>query len=172
MTGMYQTTIGAHHHRSHRDDGYQLPAGVKVATDRFREAGYFTANLVEMPAGFGFKGTGKTDWNFKTEGRPFDSDQWSDLKSHQPFYAQINFKETHRTYKSPKKVDPAKVTLPPYYPDHPVTRADWAEYLDETIELDRKVLSDIAIQDEGAFTQIVAKAKAAFEAKPKVKAAA
>ena len=40
------------------------------------------------------------------------------------------------------------------------------------ILLDRKVLSDIAIQDEGAFTQIVAKAKAAFEAKPKVKAAA
>lgn len=38
------------------------------------------------------------------------------------------------------------------------------------ILLDRKVLSDIAIQDEGAFSQIVAKAKAALEAKPKVKA--
>ena len=30
MTGMYQTTIGAHNHRSHRDDGYQLPEGVRV----------------------------------------------------------------------------------------------------------------------------------------------
>ena len=29
MTGMYQTTIGAHNHRSHRDDGYQLPDGVR-----------------------------------------------------------------------------------------------------------------------------------------------
>ena len=28
MTGMYQTTIGAHNHRSHRDDGYGLPEGV------------------------------------------------------------------------------------------------------------------------------------------------
>src|SRR5689334_6920731 len=28
MTGMYQTAIGAHNHRSHRDDGYTLPAGV------------------------------------------------------------------------------------------------------------------------------------------------
>ena len=28
MTGMYQTTIGAHNHRSHRDDGYTVPAGV------------------------------------------------------------------------------------------------------------------------------------------------
>jgi large subunit ribosomal protein L20 len=34
------------------------------------------------------------------------------------------------------------------------------------ILLDRKVLSDIAIQDEGAFAQIVAKSKAALEAKP------
>src|SRR6266705_4869391 len=25
MTGMYATTIGAHNHRSHRDDGYALP---------------------------------------------------------------------------------------------------------------------------------------------------
>jgi arylsulfatase A-like enzyme len=88
MTGMYQTTIGAHHHRSHRDDGYQLPAGVKVATDRFREAGYFTANLRELPASFGFKGSGKTDWNFTYAGKPFDSDQWSDLKAHRPFYGE------------------------------------------------------------------------------------
>src|SRR5205823_5582116 len=62
MTGMYQTTIGAHNHRSHRDDGYQLPPGVRVLTEWFRDAGYKTANLAEMPAGFGFKGTAKTDW--------------------------------------------------------------------------------------------------------------
>ena len=31
MTGMYQTTIGAQNHRSHRDDGYTLPAGVRNA---------------------------------------------------------------------------------------------------------------------------------------------
>jgi N-sulfoglucosamine sulfohydrolase len=28
-TGMYQTTIGAHHHRSHRVDGYTLPASAR-----------------------------------------------------------------------------------------------------------------------------------------------
>src|SRR3712207_1277450 len=37
MTGMYQTTIGAHHHRSHRDDGYQLPQGVRLLTDWLRD---------------------------------------------------------------------------------------------------------------------------------------
>ncbi|MBN8506177.1 MAG: sulfatase-like hydrolase/transferase [Burkholderiales bacterium] len=31
-TGMYQTTIGAQNHRSHRTAEYPLPAGVKVVT--------------------------------------------------------------------------------------------------------------------------------------------
>lgn len=139
MTGMYQTTIGAHHHRSHRDDGYQLPAGVKVMTDRFREAGYFTANVVQLPETFGFKGSGKTDWNFTYPGQPFDGKSWEELKTKQPFYAQINFQETHRKFRAPAKADPAKVDLPPIYPDHPVARKDWAEYLDAATELDRKI---------------------------------
>jgi N-sulfoglucosamine sulfohydrolase len=138
-TGMYQTTIGAHNHRSHRDDGYVLPAGVRVASDWMRQAGYFAANVIEFPASFGFKGTGKTDWNFTYYGEPFDSARWSDLASHQPFYAQINFNETHRQFHAPPKADPAKVEIPPYYPDHPVTRNDWAQYLDSATELDRKV---------------------------------
>src|SRR3954468_20820988 len=63
MTGMYQTTIGAQNHRSHRDDGYKLPDGVRVIPDRMREAGYFTANVRNLPAPIKFKGTAKTDWN-------------------------------------------------------------------------------------------------------------
>lgn len=139
MTGMYQTTIGAHNHRSHRDDGYVLPAGVHVLTDWLRDRGYATANVKTFPAGVGFQGTGKTDWNFTYTGRPFDTDRWQDLKARQPFYAQVNFQETHRTYHAPKRADPAKVEFPPYYPDHPVTRADWAAYLDSATALDEKV---------------------------------
>ena len=138
MTGMYQTTIGAHHHRSHRDDNYQLPSGVRVLTDWLRDAGYFTDNVRELPDALDFKGSGKTDWNFTYTGKPFDSEKWSDLKAHQPFYAQINFQETHRGFRAPKHADPAKVELPPWTPDHPVARADWAKYLDSATELDRK----------------------------------
>jgi N-sulfoglucosamine sulfohydrolase len=139
MTGMYQTTIGAHNHRSHRDDGYRLPSGVRLLTDWMRDAGYFTANVRALGPAMGFRGTGKTDWNFTYEGKSFDSERWADLKNNQPFYAQINFQETHRTFHAPRRADPAKVQIPPYYPDHPVTRADWAEYLDSATELDRKV---------------------------------
>jgi N-sulfoglucosamine sulfohydrolase len=139
MTGMYQTTIGAHNHRSHRDDGYKLPQGVRLLSDWMHDAGYFTANVREFPAPIKFKGTAKTDWNFTAPAKPFDSEQWTDLKTKQPFFAQVNFSETHRKFNAPKHADPAKVQVPPYYPDDPVVRKDWAEYLDSATELDRKI---------------------------------
>jgi arylsulfatase A-like enzyme len=139
MTGMYQTTIGAHNHRSHRDDGYRLPRGVRLVTEYFRDGGYFTANIGQLPPQLKFKGTEKTDWNFTPPENPFDSRRWSDLKSHQPFFAQINFQETHRRFHAPPRTDPAVIEVPPYEPDHPVTRADRAAYFDSTAELDRKV---------------------------------
>lgn len=138
-TGMYQTTIGAHNHRSHRDDGYTLPAGVRLISQRMRDAGYFTANIKELPPEAGFKGTAKTDWNFAMPMRPFDSAKWDDLKGHQPFYAQVNFQETHRAFHGEPHADPAKVEIPPYYPDHEVTRKDWAQYLDAATALDKKI---------------------------------
>ena len=139
MTGMYQTTIGAHNHRSHRDDGYRLPPGVRLLTEWFHDGGYYTVNVRHLPRAIGFQGTAKTDWNFTPPEKPFDSDRWADLKSHQPFFAQINFQETHRPFQAPRRADPAKVEIPPYEPDHPVTRADRAAYLDAATELDRKV---------------------------------
>lgn len=148
MTGMYATTIGAQNHRTANKQ--PLPEGVKPLTEWLRDAGYFTANVVEMPESFGFKGSPKTDWNFQMPAKPFDSAQWTDLKSHQPFYAQVNFHETHRENHAPKKADPAKVEIPPYYPDHPIVRQDWAEYLDAASELDRKIGTILAqLEKEG-----------------------
>jgi len=139
MTGMYQTTIGAHQHRTAEKDKQPLPDGVKVVTDWLRDAGYFTANVREFPESVNLKGSGKTDWNFKYTGKPFDSANWADLKDHQPFYAQVNFQETHRSFHAPAHADPQKVEIPPYYPDHSIVRQDWAQYLDAATELDRKV---------------------------------
>ncbi|HPA17640.1 MAG TPA: sulfatase-like hydrolase/transferase [Verrucomicrobiae bacterium] len=101
-TGMYQIAFDAQHHRSHRDDGHLLPPDIRLIADRLRDVGYFTANVVQLPPEAGFRGTGKTDWNFCYEGKPFDSNRWQDLAGHQPFYAQINFNETHRVYKKEK----------------------------------------------------------------------
>lgn len=139
MTGMYQTAIGAHNHRSNRKGNAPLPEGVRVLPDWLRDAGYYTANLQRLPPAVGFRGTGKTDWNFTPPAKPWDTNAWADVKANQPFYAQLNFSETHRAFKAPAKADPAKVEIPPYYPDHPTTRKDWAQYLDSASELDRKV---------------------------------
>lgn len=136
-TGMYQTSIGAHHHRSHRDDGYRLAEPVRVFTDYLRAAGYHTSNL-RGESGLG--GTGKTDFNFAAE-RPFDGEDWGRRRPGQPFYAQINFPETHRAFKRfpARPVVPARVELPPCYPDHPAVRLDWALYLDAVQHLDVNV---------------------------------
>jgi arylsulfatase A-like enzyme len=137
---MYQTAIGAHHHRSHRTDGYRLPPGVETIMDRLRPAGYYTANIRHFPVGVPLKCGGKTDWNFQVDGNPFDTDRWSLLKEHQPFFAQVNFFETHRVYEpaAHDPTDPAQVHLPPYLPDHPTVREDWARYLDSVATLDEK----------------------------------
>lgn len=141
MTGLYQTRIGAHNHRSHRTREFVRPAGVRLITERLREAGYFTANVRALPAELGFNGAGKTDWNFFDDGKAFESTKWGDLKSHQPFYAQVNLHETHRPYYRAAKnpTDPSKVKLPPYLADDPIIRDDWAAYLDEVAVLDEKV---------------------------------
>lgn len=140
MTGMYATTIGAHQHRTAAADKKPLPDGVRPLPDWMRDAGYFTANVKTFPESFGVKGTGKTDWNFPYDPeKAFDSKNWADLKTNQPFFAQINFQETHRSFHAPAHADPAKIELPPYYPDHPATRQDYAKYLDSATELDRKI---------------------------------
>ena len=140
ITGMFQTSIGAHNHRSHRDDGYTLPEPVRLITEYFRDAGYFTANV--KTAAPGVKGSGKTDFNFKFK-NAFDGDDWNQRKAGQPFFAQLSIGVTHRgghwknlreQLKNP--VDPAKIKLPPYYPDHPVAREDWATYLDSIQVMD------------------------------------
>ena len=139
MTGMYASTIGAHNHRTRPEVKPELPQGVRLITHWLRDAGYFTANVRTFPRRLGVRGTGKTDWNFKFPGKAFDSDKWNDLKSHQPFFAQVNFSDSHRGFNAPEQADPAKVVLPPYYPDHPVVRRDWAAYLDEISRIDEHI---------------------------------
>ncbi|MCE5309567.1 MAG: sulfatase [Acidobacteriales bacterium] len=140
--GMYQTTTGTHNHRSHRTDGYRLPGEARLASERFREAGYFTANVLEIASGV--RGTGKTDFNFQAP-MPFEGSHWNQRAKGQPFFAQINSQAPHKgvAFKAARQqkqlVDPALVPLPPYYPDHPVVRDEFANYLDAVNLLDTQV---------------------------------
>ena len=154
MLGMYQGTTDTHHMRSHRDDDFKLPPGIRPITHRLKDAGYFTANITHI--GEEETGTGKLDLNFVNEGKLYDSAQWDDLRDNQPFFAQINLPEAEYDIydrKSaekervpwvgeewhPKVATEKNVTPPPYYPDHPVSRQEWARYLNSISGADIRV---------------------------------
>ena len=156
FTGWYQTTTDTHHMRSHRDDAFRLPAGVRPVTHWLRDAGYFTANLKTI--GPLAVGTGKLDLNFVNEGPIYhpDSADWSALAGQRPFFAVVNSIEIEydiydrQSAKKPRVkwvgedeheriATPENVTPPPYYPDHPIVREEWARYLNSVSGLDRRI---------------------------------
>ena len=144
ITGMYQTSIGAHHHRSGRGSlKIHLPEGIRPVPELFQEAGYHTAitGWPNKPR----SNVGKTDYNFEWDRGMYDSPDWSERDEGQPFFAQIQLPGgKHRggtlasarkfanrmQQKFGEKTDPADVVLPPYYPRDPVLLEDWAAYLD------------------------------------------
>lgn len=159
-TGVYQTATDTHNHRSHRKDGYTLPAGVELVSHRLHDAGYFTANVTGIRPGL--KASGKTDFNFNPRRPAFDGTHWNQRAKGQPFYAQINFTAPHKgpvwpeARKQRELVDPAKVELPPYYPDHPVVRDEVANYLDAVNYWDTQVGGVIeALRSDGLLDNTV-----------------
>lgn len=105
ITGMYQTSIGAHHHRSGRGvEKIHLPEGVAPVPALFQKAGYHTcigSGLLNAgrdgkkakagKAGKGGKGAGlgKTDYNFEYDPAIYNGADWSTRKPGQPFFMQV-----------------------------------------------------------------------------------
>ena len=147
MTGVYQTRTDT---QDQRRRGVTLPKGMKPITHLLRNEGYYTA------LGCGY--SRKTDLNFKAV-RLFDGEDWRQRKKGQPFFAQITLPISHRQPNNgwspvrkasnhPVKIE--EVELPPYFPDHPVCREDWAMYLDSIEKMDAQVGEIIArLENEG-----------------------
>ncbi len=169
ITGMYQTSIGAHHHRSGRGElKIHLPDGVVPVPKLFQQAGYYTCigdGLLEASGTAGKKGKrnasafGKTDYNFEWDAGIYDSADWAGRKPGQPFFMQVQLlggKLRGGTDESAQKLlarakqefgtstDPDSVMLPPYYPRDPVLLRDWAAYLDSVRFTDQHVGDVIA----------------------------
>ena len=154
ITGMYQNSIGAHHHRSGRSkkNKIELPEGISAIPELFKEAGYFTCigsglnnfDFRSLPSKIGRKG--KTDYNFEWDTKIYDSHDWSERKGNQPFFMQVQLhggkirgaSEKHyeileKRMENQFEVKPTSqdlIKLPPYYPNDSVLLRDWAKYLD------------------------------------------
>ena len=146
ISGMYQTTLGAHNHRSQNSSkkgggnksyyqSYRIPKSLKLIPELFRDAGYYVTNKT------------KTDYNFIPNGELYEGTEWKKAPNKQPIFAQFQLRGG-KNRSAQSQVDPRKVILPPYYPDHPELKKDWAKYLDSWVETDKevgKILNDLKI---------------------------
>jgi arylsulfatase A-like enzyme len=176
ITGMYQTTIGAHHHRSGRGEvKIHLPEGVVPVPALFQKAGYYTCIGSGLQGVVGKKGKGKTsglgktDYNFEYDAGIYNGPDWSGRKPDQPFFMQVQLSggkqrggsdgnakalSTRAQKQLGKAVQPDEVTLPPYYPRDPVLLRDWAAYLDAVRFTDKHVGDVLArLEKEGLLEQ-------------------
>ena len=137
MLGLPQTTVGAVTMRPPAKFMRALPGEMAPLPELMQRIGYVTGNISSTTMGT----HGKDDWNFRYTGKSWDTHDVNGLKTGKPFYAQFNFHESHRTYShdARRPIDPQSVVLPPYLPDHPVARQDWALYLESVQILDRNV---------------------------------
>lgn len=140
ITGMYQTSIGAHNHRSSRGaNEIFLPDGMKTIPEYFRENGYYVSNQYISSTNWTRKG--KEDYNFVYKSEDlYHGIDWKDREEGQPFFAQIHMTGgKNRKVELPNMVNPNDVTLPPHYPNDSVFREDWAAYLNTVKEVDNSV---------------------------------
>jgi arylsulfatase A-like enzyme len=143
LNGAYAVTQGTQHMRSR----YNIPAIFKPYVTYLREQGYFCTN------------NSKTDFNFAGDDRKIwdECSKNADYKHRvagQPFFAVYNLLVSHESSLFPKivkdnrqkgvippqpRLDPKLLSLPPYVPDLPEMRSDFAIYYDNITAMDRQV---------------------------------
>ncbi len=131
ITGMYPPCTGSQHMRSL----VKLPSDIKLYPQLLREQGYYCTN------------NRKEDYNIIKQGKVWDESgpraHWKNRPAGKPFFAVFNYTVSHESQlrKRPHKAihDPAQVRIPPYHPDAPEIRQDWAQYYDKLTEMDLMV---------------------------------
>lgn len=153
VTGMYQTTVGAHNHRSQRNTGkgggntdyyksYNLPEEIPIASKLFEEAGYFSCN------GNMLNRTGKTDYNF-VEKNIYDGISWKESPEGTPFFCQVQLKGGKNRSRI---AETENFKLPPYYFEDEVMREDWKRYLGSWLDTDEDLKQIVAgLKAEGVY---------------------
>jgi uncharacterized sulfatase len=153
ITGVFPTRLGSHGMRS----ATTLPAAVKCFSEYLREAGYYCSN------------NAKTDYNFAVPKDAWDEcsrkGHWRNRKPGQPFFAVFNHEVCHESQiRVPEAAyqwntarltpaqhhDPAKAPVPPFHPDTPEVRRDWARQYDNITAMDYQIADKLKeLEDAG-----------------------
>ena len=159
ISGVYQSTLGTHHMRCKA----QLPTFIKPFPTYLKNVGYYCTN------------NSKQDYQFKTPKGVWDE---SSKKAHwknrpdksKPFFAVFNFGGCHESginnqnkyelvtkqLTESQRQDPAKLELPPYYPDTPIVREDWKRNYELITAMDAWAGELIQeLKDEGVFENTI-----------------
>ncbi len=155
ITGMYQTSINAQHHRSYRYKvKNELPEFVETLPRTFQNHGYYTVLAhVQHPAKQRYfpanpKNLGKSDYNFEWDTEIYDSggspglqfNDWKGWTPDNPFFAQVQLRGGKcRPKDIADSINRKSIRYPPYYPHHPILSERWADYLASLIHLDKEV---------------------------------
>lgn len=151
ITGVYACSGGNQHMRSN----YPKSETVRFYPQFLREAGYYCTN------------NSKEDYNLppgQTKNIWDESSRTAHYKNRQPgqpFFAIFNStisheSSIHQSVPTDKlRHDPRRVKLPPYHPDTPEMRHDWAQYYDKLEELDTwvgEILQELEASGEAENT--------------------
>lgn len=135
LTGVYANSGGHQHMRSYYDKSDKIQPYPRM----LREAGYYTTN------------NSKEDYNINPDQNQDIWDESSKTAHYKnrpegkPFFAVFNTTISHESsiHKSipseQLRHKPEEVTLPPYHPDTPEMRHDWAQYYDKIEDMDQKI---------------------------------
>ena len=160
ITGMYQTSIGTHHHRTtHTHESTPdlptpysavLPPYVKTFTEYLRGAGYYCTN------------NSKTDYQFTPPITAWDDNSnhghWRNRAEGQSFFSVFNPIVTHESgmwekEDRPLTTNPDDVELPPYLPNTPKARAALARQYDNLATADARVGELLTQLEEDGLTE-------------------
>lgn len=145
ISGRWAPADGSEHMRSE----VPMPQGHKMYPQLLREAGYYCTN------------NSKEDYNLvKPDGLWDESSNtahWKNRAPGQPFFAIFNNTKSHESQirARPHSAihDPAKVEVPPYHPDTPEVRQDWAQHFDNFTAVDTKMGQALAELAEAGLAE-------------------
>lgn len=153
ITGVQANSMGSMNLRGFVPRSRSVPTYPEL----LRQAGYYTSNNEKEDYNFESRGliwdesSGKAHWRNRAKGQPFFS-VFNLMATHQGRirYSREEFEKINAGLPEALRHDPARVPLPPYYPDTPDVRLQVAIMYTQVTLMDRQVGEILRqLQDDG-----------------------